>query len=371
MLREFLRPRPESRSKGLVKQQDPDSFNFISQHSTHPVSYVHNSSHTNSKKAGESINPNLSIKPNSNATNHSNSNNNIITESYCLPSSYSIKDKTNSIGNAPYTINRSFIDSIALNNNVNLNIHQVTSDEIKNYDSKNQYMNTKSTNKTKDDPKMEYSNTIQSPLSATKYRSSSHSTNKLQRLEACINQIKYNVYEKSKPLITSKSKAKDQLQNNVDIIVSNLRTIHRETKVNGQLNKEILKENERLVSSGERAVRDTYFTNKELPLLSNEIEDMKTLIAQHNEESRYIRNDSIQIEREILLMKDEIKKMNGQISLILKEKEKFCNAIVVVNKHIETMKDKIQKQDRLSDELMCSVQALVDQSSHVYDYMKL
>lgn len=362
MLRELLRPRPESRSKALIKHQDLDNIHSMSEHSTHPVSCVQNSFITNSKRGIETNNPNLSMKHNSNATNHSNSNNNIITESCCLPSSALRKDKGITGIYQPISNNKTIQDNITSSNNPTINQRQRDKHDI----NKN-----KLTNRSKDEPQLEYSTSNhQVPLSASKIRSS-HSTNRLQTLESFISQIKHNVYEKSKPIITSKSKAKDKLKNNVDILSSNMRTIHRETKVNSQLNKVIVKENERLISSGERAVRDTYFMNKELPWLRNEIDEMKTLIAQHNEETRYIRNDSIQIERETLLAKDEIKKTNGQIALILKQKEKFGNAIVLIHKHIETMKEKIRKQDRLSDELMNSVKTLVDQSSHVFNHMNL
>jgi hypothetical protein len=50
--------------------------------------------------------------------------------------------------------------------------------------------------------------------------------------------------------------------------------------------------------------------NKEIPDLKLEIEKMNDEISLKNEELRYIRNDSLEMDKEIIVLRDDIKKIN-------------------------------------------------------------
>jgi chromosome segregation ATPase len=188
------------------------------------------------------------------------------------------------------------------------------------------------------------------------------SQSKLQILESFIDVIKTNSYVQTNKIIEDKKRLKDLLQNKVDILNSNIRAINRENKTNSSLSKNITKENERLVKSGERANKNSYFLNKELPGYRIEIDDMKNKITQLNEETKFIENSTIEIEREIFGIQDEIKKTNGLNSAIIKDKEKINNEIVTLKKHIDMLKGKIQRIEHSSNEFMNSVGILVQES---------
>lgn len=394
-----------------------------------PTNYNKHNTNTNINTNFNTVNntninthPNISNNINTNLnTNNININNNInnSNESNRISSSHSIQAKTNSIQSISNTIfthihthnnqtsNPGFSNPPGFSNNLEDAINNNSNNRITNHNNLNNINendnhntqkstqsqplpkiipeNTKqSVKKSNDQPTSqsidkkyeerlgEYLNTTPTQKEASKLNSSkSHSLNKLQTLESFITQIKQNVYDKSKPYLTEKEKMKGYLKTNVDVLSTHIRLVNKEKKVNGHFNKNIVNENDRLISTGERASRDTFFMNKELPLLKVEIDEMKTSIAQYTEEAKYIRNDSIQLERETMLLKDEIKKTNGQISQLLKTNEKLTKAKVLVDKHIEMAKGKIQKQERLSEELLNNVKQLLEQSSHVFDYVKL
>lgn len=48
----------------------------------------------------------------------------------------------------------------------------------------------------------------------------------------------------------------------------------------------------------------------EMPNLKQEIENMNDDISLKHEELRYLRNDSLEIDKELLTLKDDIKKLN-------------------------------------------------------------
>ena len=88
----------------------------------------------------------------------------------------------------------------------------------------------------------------------------------------------------------------------------------------------------------------------------------KNKITQLNEETKFIENSTIEIEREIFGIQDEIKKTNGLNSAIIKDKEKINNEIVTLKKHIDMLKGKIQRIEHSSNEFMNSVGILVQES---------
>jgi chromosome segregation ATPase len=91
---------------------------------------------------------------------------------------------------------------------------------------------------------------------------------------------------------------------------------------------------------------------------------MNDEISLKNEELRYIRNDSIELDKEVLMLKDDTKKLNKSTTDIKKEKENLKNGIVLLKKHIVTLKEKIEKQDVGAREFLNDVSILLNQSYH-------
>lgn len=125
-----------------------------------------------------------------------------------------------------------------------------------------------------------------------------------------ISEIKFNGFDKIKSEQDEKLKYRKHLENNVNSLENSLKIIRSYSKNQGSNNSKLIKENDRLLLTGERINRDLYFMNMEIPELKEDIEKMNVEISLKNEELRYIRNDSIEMDRGILLLKDEIKKVN-------------------------------------------------------------
>ena len=180
---------------------------------------------------------------------------------------------------------------------------------------------------------------------------------KLHTLESFITNIKENTLGKEDHVEKIKRK-KQTLANKVDILVSNIKSIKKEDKVNYSLLKNIDKENSRLQFNKEKAYYDSFYIQKELPKAKEEVERMKKKICELNESTTMLRNEYLSLEKEMLLLKDGIKTKNGQILLVNKEREKIKNEIVIADKHNQAIADKIVKYEKASEEFMANVEML-------------
>ncbi len=185
-------------------------------------------------------------------------------------------------------------------------------------------------------------------------------TNKdrLQLLEEYIKIIKSKGKEEPQEEIDKKIRLKEQLQNNIDILNANIKFANKENKVNSSLGKNIIKENEILISSSNRAAENSYLIKKDLPSFRNEIDGMKTKLSQLNEETKNLRNIGIEYDRSILVLQDEVRKLNNLNSNLIKEKEKITNEIIKYQKSIEMLISKINLVESESDKFMKNVEIL-------------
>ena len=190
----------------------------------------------------------------------------------------------------------------------------------------------------------------------------SYYMDKLHTLEGYISLIKNKGVNNLKNEISNKKIKKEKLKNNVDILNSNIRLLNKENKINSNLNNKIIKENENLINSSERANLDSYYLNKELPFYRIEIDNLKMEISKLNEETKYIRNNIIEYEREILAIQDEVKKLNTLNSNLIKDKEKMIPEALKYKNSIEMLESKIKYIDNQSNHFMNNVELLIKEN---------
>jgi chromosome segregation ATPase len=102
--------------------------------------------------------------------------------------------------------------------------------------------------------------------------------------------------------------------------------------------------------------------HKEIPDLKLELGAMNDEISLKNEELRYLRNDSIQLDKEILETKEEIKRVNKCNTDIKREKESLKTGIALLKRHIISLKEKISKQEATNRSFLYDVSILVNES---------
>ena len=237
------------------------------------------------------------------------------------------------------------IKEIKLNeNNKNEITIPDTSKNINNNDTNN-INNNQSNSKTKNSKSFELNMSLLS----------SEGIDKIKLLEEYIAQIKENSTNINEVRIQQLQKQKDKLENKVNILSNNIRLNKKKYKDNIKNKKNLEIEKEKVVYDTNKANKDAFSLMKELPNNRVEIEIMKNQIAQAREETKYINNYSIEIDRQTMEIQDEIKKINVKISNVIKEKDKIQNEINYIQKKCVSLKNKIDKAEKSANEFLYNV----------------
>lgn len=233
-----------------------------------------------------------------------------------------------------------------INNILNKNSNnEITTPEIKSDDAQNSQNNSKSKSKTENNKSLELNMSL---LSA-------EGIDKLKLLEEYILQIKENSTNVNEKKIQQLQNKKINLENQVNILSNNIRLNKKKYKDNIKLKKNLEQEKERVQYDSNKANKDAFTLMKELPNNKAEIEIMKNQIAQAKEETKYINNYAIDIERQTMEIQDEIKKINVKISNINKERDKISNEINYIEKKCSTLRSKIDKAEKSANEFLYNV----------------
>jgi chromosome segregation ATPase len=184
---------------------------------------------------------------------------------------------------------------------------------------------------------------------------SSEGIDKIKLLEEYIAQIKENSTNINEVRIQQLQKQKDKLENKVNILSNNIRLNKKKYKDNIKNKKNLELEKEKVVYDTNKANKDAFSLMKELPNNRVEIEIMKNQIAQAREETKYINNYSIEIDRQTMEIQDEIKKINVKISNVIKEKDKIQNEINYIQKKCVSLRNKIDKAEKSANEFLYNV----------------
>ena len=184
---------------------------------------------------------------------------------------------------------------------------------------------------------------------------SSEGIDNIKLLEEYIAQIKENSTNINEVKIQQLQKQKDKLENKVNILSNNIRLNKKKYKDNIKNKKNLELEKEKVVYDTNKANKDAFSLMKELPNNRVEIEIMKNQIAQAREETKYINNYSIEIDRQTMEIQDEIKKINVKISNVIKEKDKIQNEINYIQKKCVSLRNKIDKAEKSANEFLYNV----------------
>ena len=128
------------------------------------------------------------------------------------------------------------------------------------------------------------------------------------------------------------------------------------------LTKGIQNENERLTYTSQKVARERFFFARQLPILKQEVDEMKTQISMLNDETRKINNDKMLMTKEIDEMNDDIKKYNMMNSQLETQKEKMRSAVAMFRNNIAQAKGKVHGKEREVKEFIGSLKVLANRT---------
>ena len=196
-----------------------------------------------------------------------------------------------------------------------------------------------------------------SPNRTQRTNSESNFKDKLKRLEYCISSITAKGDIKGEKLQSARLK-KSKLENRVNVLLSNIRTMKKEDKTKYIMTTLIDTENNKYKYSKDKAYHQSNSNQKEIKALKSSIEIIKLKIASTTEENSVLLTKKLQMERDIQQRKDAIKSKNAEILLINKEKESILNEIMITNKHNNLLRDKINRTIKSTEQFLYEVESL-------------
>jgi hypothetical protein len=163
---------------------------------------------------------------------------------------------------------------------------------------------------------------------------------KMNTINSYIDTIKTCKIERMNKRINNTNKKKVYINNKVNDLHScvshtNLLNRHRCCNFKG-----IEKETDRLRATSLRMARSTFYINKEIPLVRNEIKEMKKKIYLLNKQSKEYMNEIYQLNQDIVNIKDNILNVHNLIHDIVMQKEKIQNLTQVYKKQTEQNRHK-------------------------------
>ena len=185
---------------------------------------------------------------------------------------------------------------------------------------------------------------------------------KMKTMEHLISVIKEHSIDRYKKDLELKLQLKHELENNVEILSSYIKTNRVNKREFSTLYRTIEKENDRLLNVSEKAHEELQLFNKQLPLLRSEINQMQKQISTLNDETKQLRTTKMTIEREIVSKEDDIRTYNKLISNFRGSKDNIKASITLLKKHSCLIKEKIKGVDDKGKELFGSLRYLARKS---------
>lgn len=198
--------------------------------------------------------------------------------------------------------------------------------------------------------------TEKSKHSVASIRSSSSKLNKMNKiltnsnmsniqiLENMIKEVKSNAFDKIKEEIENKTKEKNFLLKEIELLKNNIKLHGQEEKLSIKTTFNHIHEHNQLKAI-ENRVQNEQSNGLGLEETKNDISKMKFEYENLNEESRILRNDMLFEEKSINLIKDDITKCNKMVTDCNREKESMKVGMLQLKRHVKLMKDKIKAID--------------------------
>lgn len=182
-------------------------------------------------------------------------------------------------------------------------------------------------------------------------------TSNIKALEEIISEVKNNAFDRIKIEIEEKTKEKNQIMKNIDLIKSHLKLNHMENKNSMKSQFSLVTQNKQL-KAVETRLNNEHFVGSELDEIKNDISKYKYDYERIMEENRYLRTEMLNDDKSTNLIKEDIKKLNKMNSDAIKERDNIKSNILQLQKHIILMKEKVSTIDIKNKDLLMQFYAL-------------
>jgi chromosome segregation ATPase len=185
-------------------------------------------------------------------------------------------------------------------------------------------------------------------------------------MENVVTELKTNVFDRINREVTEKSKFKDEMENNVNILSTRLKVSQHRLGNFKHSNTNTLHDTTKLEYYSERILRENSHMDMELIMLKKRIEEMKNEIFEKDRESKQLKYQIYRDESEVAFLQEENRRVGKQVVDLHSEKKNMMTAIVLMKKQNDLLKSKVIKEDGKSKEFIAEVSALLNRGKVIY-----
>jgi len=182
-------------------------------------------------------------------------------------------------------------------------------------------------------------------------------TQTVKTLETVIFEVKHNCFDRLKGEIDIKTKHKNALEKNIELIKSKIKLSREDEKLSFKSTHNLVQSTKHY-QAVENRMSHEMMINTDLDDLKVEVSRLKFEYESKMEENRLLRNEVLLEEKNTNLAKEEYQKTNKAMSDSIKEKDSFKFSITQLKKHIRLMKEKVSVIEEKNKDIVAKVYQL-------------
>eukprot|EP00340_Litonotus_pictus_P006376 CAMPEP_0170519440 /NCGR_PEP_ID=MMETSP0209-20121228/4856_1 /TAXON_ID=665100 ORGANISM="Litonotus pictus, Strain P1" /NCGR_SAMPLE_ID=MMETSP0209 /ASSEMBLY_ACC=CAM_ASM_000301 /LENGTH=250 /DNA_ID=CAMNT_0010805321 /DNA_START=161 /DNA_END=913 /DNA_ORIENTATION=- len=179
----------------------------------------------------------------------------------------------------------------------------------------------------------------------------------IKTLETVIFEVKHNCFDRLKGEIDIKTKHKNALEKNIELIKSKIKLSREDEKLSFKSTHNLVQSTKHY-QAVENRMSHEMMINTDLDDLKVEVSRLKFEYESKMEENRLLRNEVLLEEKNTNLAKEEYQKTNKAMSDSIKEKDSFKFSITQLKKHIRLMKEKVSVIEEKNKDIVAKVYQL-------------
>lgn len=185
-------------------------------------------------------------------------------------------------------------------------------------------------------------------------------------MEHVVSELKSNVFDRMNREIAEKTKIRDELENNVNLLSTRMKVSHHRLNNFKHTNTSTQHDTTKLEYYSERVTRENSHMSMEMAMLKKRIEEMKNEIFDKDRESKQLKYQIYRNESEVTYLQEENRRVGKLVVDLHNEKKNMMTAIVLMKKQNDQLKNNVVKEDGKSKGFIKEVSTLLNRGKVLY-----
>jgi chromosome segregation ATPase len=185
-------------------------------------------------------------------------------------------------------------------------------------------------------------------------------------MEHVVSELKNNVFDRMNREIADKTKIRDDLENNVNLLSTRMKVSQHRLNNFKHSNTSTQHDTTKLEYYSERVTRENSHMSMEMAMLKKRIEEMRNEIFDKDRESKQLKYQIYRNESEVAYLQEENRRVGKLVVDLHNEKKNMMTAIVLMKKQNDQLKNNVVKEDGKSKGFIAEVSTLLNRGKVLY-----